>query len=72
LSPKPAEQNALTQGCRRDLLFDYSPAAAAAAAAAAAGSGSKAVSKVRLLTVKAAGNWVAWSAVTLTMCPLAS
>lgn len=60
ISPNPAARNNLTQGCRRDLLFEYSPP----------DSHSKAVKRVRLETTETAGNWVAWSAVTFTLCPL--
>jgi hypothetical protein len=54
-------QSLVSQGCRRDLLFDYTPPTGKAVAVE---------TKARLVTVAAAGNWVAWSAVTFTMCPL--
>lgn len=59
LSPQPATLSARAKGCRRDLLFEFMPAGE-----------SVDVSKARLLTTQAPGNWVAWSAVSFTMCPL--
>ena len=61
LSPNPDDQNQKAQGCRRDLLFEFQPPDGKSVAVAA---------KARLVTLEAAGNWVAWSAVTFTMCPL--
>ena len=62
VSPDPANNHKLAKGCRRDLLFEYSPADGK----------SKVVSVARLRTTTSPGNWVAWSAVTFTMCPIAS
>ena len=49
-----------TDACRKDLLFETGP-----------GWSTKAVARARLVTAKAPGDWVAWSAVSFTMCPVA-